>query len=366
MSTSPQAPAGALRIGGVAGVPIYLDRTWLFLAAFIAFSGYRTGEANGPGYALAYAAWLVVVILVAVLGHEIGHAVVARGLGFRVHRIVATLWGGHTAYDGTGATPGRSALVALAGPGVNAAFAVLGAGAAVVTDGAAHDFAFSFALLNALLAGFNLLPGLPLDGGAAVQSLVWAASGRRDLGLLVAGWIGRLVAFGLVVWFLLLPLSRGERPDLVDVVIVVVMGWVLWSGATNAIRRAPIEGVVERVRVGDVAQRVVVLPVDTPLEVAMSHPDLVVCLDERGRPTLFLTRLPGQDVPPSTPIGSVVQRVPDENVVEAGPEDDLTAVIRAMGTTGVGVIVLTRDGQAWGVASARAIGAAAQGAGTRT
>ncbi|WP_299448058.1 site-2 protease family protein [uncultured Phycicoccus sp.] len=366
MSTSSQAPRGALRIGGVAGVPIYLDRTWLFLAAFIAFTGYQTGAVNGQGFALAYAGWLVVVIFVAVLGHEIGHALVARLLGFRVHRIVATLWGGHTAYDGTGATPGRTALVALAGPGVNAALAAFGAVGAATLDGAAGTFASSFFLLNALLAGFNLLPGLPLDGGAAVQSLVWGATGRRDLGLLVAGWIGRLVALGLVVWFLLLPLSRGDRPDLVNVVIVLVMGWVLWSGATQAIRRAPIEGVVERVRVGDVAQRVVVLPTDTPYEVAMAHPDLVVCLDERGRPTLFLTALPGQDVPPSTPIGSVVQRVPDENLVEAGPADDLTAVIQAMGTTGVGVIVLTRDGQAWGVASARAIGAAAQRSGTRT
>lgn len=110
MSTSPQAPKGALRIGRAAGVPIYLDRTWLFLAAFIAFTGYQTGAVNGQGFALAYAAWLVVVILVAVLGHEIGHAAVARMLRFRVHRIVATLWGGHTTYDGTGATPGRAGL----------------------------------------------------------------------------------------------------------------------------------------------------------------------------------------------------------------------------------------------------------------
>ena len=147
------------------------------------------------------------------LGHEVAHAVAARLLGFRVHRIVATLWGGHTAYDGTGTTPARSAVVAVGGPLANLALAALGAVATATLPWPASEFARSFTWLNLLLAGFNLLPGLPLDGGQLVQSLVWWLSGRRDLGLVVAGWCGRVLAVGVVLWYAARPAGRGQpRP----------------------------------------------------------------------------------------------------------------------------------------------------------
>jgi Zn-dependent protease len=360
MSTSPPAPRGALRIGSVAGVPIFLDRTWLILAVFIAFTGYQSADGLGQGFAAAYAGWLVVAIFVAVVGHEVGHAVVARIAGFRVHRIVATVWGGHTAYDGSNATPGRTAVVALSGPAVNGAFAALGAVAAATFSDPVGTFAYSFAFLNGLLAVFNLLPGLPLDGGAAVQSLVWGVTKRRDLGLLVAGWIGRVVAVGIVVWFLVLPFTRGERPDLVNLVISLVMAWVLWSGASAAIRRAPVERIVDQVRVGEAAERAVVLPRDTPVSVARDHPHLVVCLDEHERPTLVLLHSAANDAAPTTPIGAVVARIPDGNVVEAGPDDGLAPVLLAMSAGGTPVVVLTRGGEVWGIASAATVDAAAK------
>ena len=83
MSEQPRPPSGAVRLGRVAGVPVYLDRTWLLLAAFIAWTGWQAGRDLGTGTALAYAGWLVLGILLAVLGHEVAHAVSARLLGFR-------------------------------------------------------------------------------------------------------------------------------------------------------------------------------------------------------------------------------------------------------------------------------------------
>ncbi|QKE84778.1 site-2 protease family protein [Arthrobacter sp. NEB 688] len=358
MSTSPPAPAGSVRLGRVATVPVYLDRTWLILAVVVAFQGYRAGSVNGPTYGVAYAAWLVLAILVAVLGHEVGHALSARRLGFHVHQVVATVWGGHTSYDATGATPGRTAVVALAGPLVNAVLAAVGLGIGWTQDGDVGQFAWSFGFLNALLAVFNLLPGLPLDGGAALQSLVWAVTGRRDLGLSVAGWVGRLVALGIVVWFLVLPLVQGLSPDVFDLVIGLVMAWVLWSGATAGLRRAAVERLLDTVRVGDAAEPVVVLPPETPLAVAREHPALVVVPDETGRPTLVLRTVP-LDVPPTTAIGALVQRVPDGNLVEAEPGDELGRALRAMATSGVDVVVLTRAGAPWGLLGPAGIDAAA-------
>ncbi|MBR7742285.1 site-2 protease family protein [Phycicoccus sp. BSK3Z-2] len=366
MSSAPEAPRGSLRIGSVAGVPVHLDRTWLLLALVIGFLGYQSGSALGPGIGLAYAVWLVVGIFVAVLGHEAGHALVARALGFRVHRIVATLWGGHTSYDATGATPWRTALVALAGPAVNGALAAAGLVASIVLDGTASSFAWAFGFLNGLLAVFNLLPGLPLDGGAAVQSAVWGATGRRDRGLLVAGWIGRAVAVLVVLWVLGRPLLAGTLPDLFDLFIGVVMGWILWTGASAAIARAPLEQLVHTVRVADVAQPAVVLPSETPLATARTRPGIVVCPDEHGRPTLVLTGVEGP-VDPQVPLSALVTRVPDGNVVEVGPDDLLVPVLQAMSSTQVPIVVLTRDGgRVWAVTSAGHVDAVAKRSSART
>ena len=363
MSVPPRPPAGAVRLGQVAGVPVYLDRTWLFLAAFIAWTGWQAGRDLGTGGALAYAAWLVLGILIAVLGHEVAHALSARLLGFRVHRIVATLWGGHTAYDGTGTTPGRAAVIAVSGPIANLVLAGVGAVAMVVLPWPASEFGWSFVVLNMLLAGFNLLPGLPLDGGQLVESLVWSVTGRRDLGLVVAGWCGRLLAIGLVLWFVALPLARGT-PDVLDAVLAGVMAWILWSGATAAIRRGPYERLLARIRPEDVLDPVAVVPAVTPIGELVGLGRRIVALDERGLPTLVLPE-PSGDTPdlglldPSTRLASLVVRIPDACVVDLPPGSSTEPVLRAMATTGQPLVVVTSAGHVQGVVTSERLNAVA-------
>jgi Zn-dependent protease len=361
---SPPPPAGALRIGGVAGVPIYLDRTWLVLALLVAWTGWQAGQGLDTGTQVAYALWLVVGILVAVLGHEVGHALVARGLGFRVHRVVATLLGGHTAYDGTGATAARTAAVAVAGPAANLLLAGLGALAAAAAPWPVSLFGSAFAWMNLLLAGFNLLPGLPLDGGAVVQSLVWGVTGRRDLGLVVAGWGGRVLAVGIVLWFGVRPVLLGS-PRLFDLLISLVMGWILWQGGTAALRRARVERLLRLVRPEQVLEPVHVVPAPTPVGELVGAPHRIVALDERGRPCLVLpTREAGgpdlATLPPHTRLDSLVVRVPDECLVDLAPEGDLEPVLRAMGATGWGLVVVSRAGAVQGVVTSQRLDAAAR------
>jgi Zn-dependent protease len=364
MSDESRAPAGALRLGRVAGVPVYLDRTWLFLAAFIAWTGWRAGRDLGTGMAFAYAGWLVAGILLAVLGHEVAHALAGRLLGFRVHRIVATLWGGHTAYDGTGTTPGRAAVIAVSGPLANVALAGLGALAMVLLPWPWEEFAWSFVVLNALLAVFNLLPGLPLDGGQLVESLVWSLTGRRDRGLVVAGWCGRALAVLLVLGFVVVPLARGAL-DTFDGVLAGVMAWVLWTGATAAIRRAPLERLLRHVRPEHVLDPVTVVPATTPVGELVGLSSRVVALDERGRPTLVLP-MPSAGtpdlatVPPTTRLSSLVVRVPDECVVELAPGADAEPLLRAMAVTGWGEVVVTSGGTVRGVVTSSRLNAVAE------
>lgn len=362
--SDPQPPSGSIRLAQVAGVPVYLDRTWLILGAFIAWTGWQSGRDLGTSTGIAYAVWLVLAILAAVLGHEIAHAVAARMLGFRVHRIVATLWGGHTAYDGTGTTPGRAAVVAVSGPMANLALAGLGAVAMATLPWPASQFASSFMILNLLLAGFNLLPGLPLDGGQIVQALVWRLSGRRDLGLVVAGWCGRAVAVGVVLYYAVLPLAQGS-PSTFTLLLALVMAWILWTGATAALRRAPFERLLDQLDPNEIIEPVALVPASTPVGQLVGVDRRVLALDERGLPTLLLPA-PSEDVPdvgaldPGTPLSSLVVRLPDTSVVDLAPGAGAEPLLRAMATSNAGVVVVLADGRLRGLVSAERLNSVAE------
>src|SRR5919112_2866379 len=113
------------RLGAVRGIPVYLGKSWPIIALVVVVTfapsvRSSTGQFGGVfGYAVAVA--YAVLLLLSVLAHEAGHALVARRFGLRVDRVVADLWGGHTVYDSSTSRPGTSAAISVAGPIANLA-----------------------------------------------------------------------------------------------------------------------------------------------------------------------------------------------------------------------------------------------------
>ncbi|MGI4895076.1 MAG: site-2 protease family protein, partial [Janthinobacterium lividum] len=91
---------------------------------------------------------------------------------------------------------------------------------------------------NVLLAVFNLLPGLPLDGGHALEAIVWKLSGNRLSGTLAAGWVGRVLAVVIFLAALLVPRLLGFEVSLTNVVYAGFVGALLWQGASQGIQYA--------------------------------------------------------------------------------------------------------------------------------
>lgn len=353
----PEESGHGVRIARVGGVPVYLAPSWFLIAAVIVAIVSTPYFPDRVGLGLALGVTQALLLLVSVLVHEGAHALSARAFRMPVIRIVANLWGGHTSFEAARSSPGRMAAIAAAGPGANAVLALAAWLLLLQTSGEpASVLLGGLVIINGSLAVLNILPGMPLDGGQVVESLVWKATGDRNKGAVVAGWCGRVLAGLLVLGFFVRPLAQGESVGFSSIWVLVI-GSVLWTGATESIRRGRAMSTLNRIRLASVTQPVTVLPGAAPVQAALDLPTVVVTPDERGVPCLVFLDT-GHELVPSAPLSAAVTRLPDDNIVEASPDDDVTAVVIAMNTTGVASVVLTSGGTAYGYVDGAAISAA--------
>lgn len=351
------------RVGRLADAPVYIGRSWFLVAGVIilVFGPVVQGTLPELGaWAYAVAGLFAILLLISVLVHEAAHAFMGQACGYSVNRIVADFWGGHTAYDSRDSTPGRSALVAIAGPLANGVLALMGwLWLTQSQSGIGFLLAAGFTYANAFVAAFNLLPGLPLDGGFLVDSLVWKLTGSRGQGMIAAGWAGRLMVLAVAWWLIGRPLLAGHNPDLTSIVWLVLLGGFLWFGASEAIKVGHARRRLEAVRVADYLTPVTTIPANAPLtDLPPPAGQLVLGTDESGQPLGILDpealRTVPQDVWASTTIASVLQHLPTSWVVAGTPADNLTNVVIAMQTDKLPMIAVRgADGLVHGVVRAQ-------------
>lgn len=354
------------QLGTLRGVPVYMGRTWPVIAVFIivTFGPQVRGAYPELGNVAYFVAFLyTLLLLISVVAHEAAHALVGQWRGYHVRRIVADLWGGHTAYDTDDSSPMSSALVAVVGPLANAVLAGVGWLALNAVDkDVVRLLIGAFIFTNAFVAIFNLLPGMPLDGGFIVDAVVWRLTGSRTAGLFVAGWLGRLLVVALVCWAVVLPLVRGESPDAFYVLWSVLIAGFLWLGASNAIARAKSERLFSRVRVRDVLRPVRVVPDGMTADQLPRDADIaVVGTNNVPWGAIAQADLQGLTVPvgDSVRAASLARVQPAGWVIEvASVDDDVTGLVRAAQEVGGAIQdqLVVVDGQPVGLVSVRVLG----------
>ena len=248
------------QIGRLWGIPLRIHPTWvavLLLCTVVLERNYRLAGASGATGDLTIwgLAFLTALLLFAsVLLHELGHSLVALSQGVKVRSITLFLFGGFASVDRECATPMGAALVAAAGPAVSLAlaclFLALQAPAAQVAPGLGQ-MVFQLGGLNLTLALFNLLPGLPLDGGLLLKALVWQITGSQRRGVQVANSCGRflsLMALGLGTWILL----KGQGgPGL----WLLMLGWFGLGAARRQAQLLRLQAALKDLRVADASRR---------------------------------------------------------------------------------------------------------------
>ena len=141
------------------------------------------------------------ILYLSVLLHEASHALMARRLGFPVGSITLHFLGGMTSIEGEARKPRQEFLIAVVGPLTSLAVGVVALGLWFITpDGLLLVAVEGLAGANLLVGLLNLVPGLPLDGGRVLKSLVWQVTGNVHRGTIVAGWAGRVTAVAAMLW----------------------------------------------------------------------------------------------------------------------------------------------------------------------
>lgn len=296
-----------LRLGRIAGTDIEARPSLLIAAAvLVLLIAPRYAPTDAPAYAIA--AVLVGALYLSILLHELAHLAAAKAYRMPVRAVTLHLMGGETAIEGGSRRPGQEIVTAAVGPLVSAVLALLAVSASRVVGSIPGDVLWLLGWLNLLLALFNLVPALPLDGGRVLRGAVWALTGSQSRGLVVTAWSGRGCAVLLIGGVVALN-GGGDGSRLVlDVLIAGVLAVFLWLGAESALRQARWQR-----RVGELSARALARPL--PEGAVPDWPGLDV--DARGE---TLVRALAQDpaerylllAPDGTPVGVLERSDVDE------------------------------------------------------
>ncbi|MBE9138565.1 site-2 protease family protein [Nodosilinea sp. LEGE 07088] len=192
---------GNLRVGNLFGIPFYVNVSW-FLVLLLVTWQYGSGLAAAfplLGGSLPWVLGLAAALLLfaSVLAHELGHSFAAMKQSIGVNSITLFLFGGLAALEKESETPKGAFWVAIAGPLVSfALFGLFSAlGFALPVGGPIAGIVALLAYINLALGAFNLIPGLPLDGGNVLKAIVWKITGQPYKGMVFASRVGQLIGW---------------------------------------------------------------------------------------------------------------------------------------------------------------------------
>ncbi|NUP76938.1 MAG: site-2 protease family protein [Nonomuraea sp.] len=361
---SPRQEFSGLRMGRPFGIPVYVSWTWFIVAFFITVIIGPRMRAMLPeldstaAYAVAFV--FAVLLYVSVLLHELAHSVLAKSFGLPVRRITLYFLGGVSEIEKEPPTPGKEFLVAAAGPGLSLGLAALGflAETYVVNDGGiAEVLVWQLWVANLIVGVFNLLPGLPLDGGRMLRAGVWKLTKNPGSGTVVAAWGGRVLAVLLVIFPFATAMASGQEFDPLELLWPVVLASFIWMGATQSLRVARIRARIPQVNARALARRAVPVAAETPLaealrQAAEQRAGALVVVDHEGQPVAIVNEAAVQATPehrrPWVDVGSLAKSLEPSMVLPA----DLVGepLIDAMRSAPAGEYLLVeRGGEIYGV-----------------
>ncbi|BCM71270.1 MULTISPECIES: site-2 protease family protein [Streptomyces] len=370
----PKEPGGGILMGRPFGVPVYVAPSWFLVAALITWV--FGGQLDRVLPELGAARYLVslffaVAFYASVLVHELAHTVAAIRFKLPVRRIQLQFFGGVSEIEKEAETPGREFVLAFVGPLLSLVLAGLFYLAMTAVEPATVPGVLLAGLMvsNLIVAIFNLLPGLPLDGGRMLRAVVWKLSGKPMTGTVAAAWVGRALAVAVLVGLPLLNQSGalggssedvGGMDTVTDALLAAILAAIIWTGAGNSLRMARLREHLPELRARALTRRAVPVENDTPLSEALRRANAagaraLVVVDADGNPLSLVREAAIVGVPehrrPWVPVSGLAQELTDGMRVSAElAGEELLDVLRA--TPATEYLVVEETGEIYGVLSA--------------
>jgi Zn-dependent protease len=348
----------SLTVGHIGNIQIKLHPTLALIVLWVLIDhgGYGVGGAAGS---LLFSLTFVALVFGCVLLHELGHAFMAMSYGVRVRDVTLSVIGGVARLDYFPARPRTEVMIALAGPAVNIAIMVALApflALYAVVQGVAWPRGFAELLLepsfggllaslfmaNVMLAGFNLLPVFPMDGGRVFRAVLSRLAGR-DIGTRVAVVVGQVLAVAMAVASLVW--LQNFTVPLVALFIIII-----GHGEGRAVR---VETAMRRMRVGQFALWDMggIAP-SQPLTYALRGGPRDVAVTDGGQVVGMLWRNNVLSALRGGSDGQTVADVMDVDVVTADVDDSVYDVQKQMSDLKRWAIPVVEDGQYRGIFTA--------------
>ncbi|MEU1048019.1 site-2 protease family protein [Streptomyces sp. NPDC005897] len=365
-------PGGGLLMGRPFGVPVYVAPSWFLVAILITWV--FGGQLDRVLPELGAARYLVslffaVAFYASVLVHELAHTVAALRFKLPVRRIQLQFFGGVSEIEKEAETPGREFVLAFVGPLLSLVLSGVFYAALlpVEPDSVAGVLLAGLMVSNLIVAVFNLLPGLPLDGGRMLRAVVWKLTGKPMSGTIAAAWVGRALAIAVLIGLPLLTQSLGSdaasdvgMDTVMDALLAAILAAIIWTGAGNSLRMARLREHLPELRARALTRRAVPVQADTPLSEALRRANAsgaraLVVVDADGTPASLVREAAIVGVPehrrPWVAVSTLAQDLTDGMRVSAELSgEELLDALRANPATEY--LVVEETGEIYGVLSA--------------
>lgn len=241
------------KIGTLFGIPLFLDYSWFVILVWVTYinSQYyqKWGLLQSWGAGLAIA----MLLFASVLLHELGHSLVAMSQGIKVNSITLFLFGGVASIEKESETPSQAFQVAIAGPLVSLTlFFLFGLTTLAIPESTLiNELIHRLAEINLVLAIFNMIPGLPLDGGQVLKAAIWKITGNRFTGVRWAANTGRFIGWCAIAFGITVVLLTSDYTGF----WLALIGWFALRNASSYNRITDLQEALLKIQAADAMTR---------------------------------------------------------------------------------------------------------------